>query len=267
MNRNYREEFPSPPSSPSKSAKISPNGSPSGRWNQKSVPDVHAVDFLAEYFQNLDTKKKQSDNEPEELVNADDESVALFLSQLEEYELLGGTKKIDNFINSELLAVLKCFEMNNESASADEIKSYLKGLVKTRTWIDIHEALTDQVKIDLSAKFSGKEKIQSLFKSFYGVCKRLGIQHDGTHPEIPGFQYHTQAQIDCLLLKLPEALQKRYRLWTIYHPKFPDMKSFYQDIIELEKECPDAWGGGSTLYEKEVAALARDKRMLRSSKK
>ena len=60
----------------------------------------------------MDTKKKQSDKEPEELVNADDESVALFLSQLEEYELLGGKKKIDNFIDSELLAVLKCFEMN-----------------------------------------------------------------------------------------------------------------------------------------------------------
>lgn len=49
--------------------------------------------------------------------------------------------------------------MSNVSASADDIKAYLKGLVKLRTWIDIHEALNDQVQIDLSVALNGKEKI------------------------------------------------------------------------------------------------------------
>ena len=36
----------------------------------------------------MDTEKKLSEKEPEVLMNANDESVALFLSQLDEYELL-----------------------------------------------------------------------------------------------------------------------------------------------------------------------------------
>ena len=215
----------------------------------------------------MDTEKKLSEKEPEVLMNANDESVVLFLSQLDEYELLGGLKTIDNFIDVSLLEVLKCFELNNDSASADDIKNYLKGLIKPRTWKDIHDTLDDQVHIDLSVALNGKEKIQSLFKSLNGVSARLGIKSNGTHPEIPDFHFANLAQMKFLLSKLPEALQDRYHLWSIYHQKSPDMKDFYQDIIKLEKECADAWGEtASSLYEDEMAALARDKRKLRSSK-